>query len=195
MPAGAGTRRYEKLELWFFAANSHGGFCHAPPPPQRGTSPRTTLAMTPTPFLRPRGGRAPRLAKSSAALHFLIPPSTVGLRLGRFCRWRAGIEVDWRAHPGSQSRACFRCSRSCRLGSAHQGMRSWSCGLVRRVGTADSATPHPTQAGDKPPHYIGYDPRAPSPPQRGTSPRTTLAMTPEPLHRPSGGQAPALHWL
>ena len=39
---------------------------------------------------------------------------------------------------------------------AHQGMKSRSCGLVQRIGTADSATPHPTPAGDKPlaPHYI-----------------------------------------
>ena len=39
MPAGAGTPRYEKRELWFGTANRHGGFCHAPPRPQRGTSP------------------------------------------------------------------------------------------------------------------------------------------------------------
>ena len=40
MPAGAGTRRYEKRELRFGTANWHGGFCHAPPRPLRGTSPR-----------------------------------------------------------------------------------------------------------------------------------------------------------
>ena len=39
MPAGAGTPRYEKPELWFGTANLRGGFCHAPPRPQRGTSP------------------------------------------------------------------------------------------------------------------------------------------------------------
>ena len=27
MPAGAGTPRYEKRELWFGTANRHGGFC------------------------------------------------------------------------------------------------------------------------------------------------------------------------
>ena len=32
MPAGAGTPRYEKPELWFGTANWHGGFCHAPTP-------------------------------------------------------------------------------------------------------------------------------------------------------------------
>ena len=39
----------------------------------------------------PCGGQAP-------ALHFLIPPSTIGLQFGTFRPWRAGIEVDWRAH-------------------------------------------------------------------------------------------------
>ena len=39
MPAAAGTPRYEKPELWFGTANWHGGFCHAPRRPQRGTSP------------------------------------------------------------------------------------------------------------------------------------------------------------
>ena len=46
----------------------------------------------------PSGGQAPRLAKSSTALHFLIPPSTIGLQFGTFRPWRAGIEVDRRAH-------------------------------------------------------------------------------------------------
>ena len=39
----------------------------------------------------PSGGQAP-------ALHFLIPPSAIGLQFGTFRPWRAGIEVDWRAH-------------------------------------------------------------------------------------------------
>ena len=50
-----------------------------------------------TPHPDPSGGQAPRLAKSSTALHFLIPPSTIGLQFGTFRRWRAGIEVDRRA--------------------------------------------------------------------------------------------------
>ena len=52
MPACAGTPRYEKPESWVGSANWHGGFCHSPPRPQRGTSPsprvvfdRTTLAL------------------------------------------------------------------------------------------------------------------------------------------------------
>ena len=64
----------------------------------------------------PNGGPAP-------ALHFLIPPSTIGLQFGTFRRWKAGIEVDWRAHPGSESGTCFRNNRLCRLPPAHQGMK------------------------------------------------------------------------
>ena len=45
----------------------------------------------------PSGGQAPRLAKSSTALHFLVPPSAIGLQFGMIRRWRAGIEVDRRA--------------------------------------------------------------------------------------------------
>ena len=43
MPAAAGTRRSEKPELWSGKARWPGGFCHARPRPQRGTSPRTTF--------------------------------------------------------------------------------------------------------------------------------------------------------
>ena len=44
MPAAAGTPKYEKPELWLSTANWHGGFCHAPPRPLRGTSPRATFS-------------------------------------------------------------------------------------------------------------------------------------------------------
>ena len=47
MPAGAGTPRYEKPELWFSTANWHGGFCQAPAPPQRGTSPSHYISPSP----------------------------------------------------------------------------------------------------------------------------------------------------
>ena len=207
MPAGAGTPRCEKPELWLGTANSHGGFCHAPPQPQRGTSPRATFshsaiglqfgrfrrwragievdwrahpgsesgtcfhsnrscrlapahqgmksgscglaqrigtADSATPHPDPSGGQAP-------ALHFLIPPSAIGLQFGTFRRWRAGMEVDWRAHPGSESGTCFHSNRSCRLGPAHQGMKSGSCGLVQRIGTVDSAEPHPDASGGQAP--------------------------------------------
>ena len=52
--------------------------------------------------------------------------------------------------PGSKSGTCFHSNRSSRLAPAHQGMKSRSCGSVQRIGTADSATPHPAPAGDKP---------------------------------------------
>ena len=45
MLAGAGTRRYEKPELWLGTANWHGGFRHAPPRPQRGTSPPRYISL------------------------------------------------------------------------------------------------------------------------------------------------------
>ncbi len=44
IPADAGTPRFENPELRFYAAESHGGFCHAQAPPQRGTSPRATFS-------------------------------------------------------------------------------------------------------------------------------------------------------
>ena len=44
MPGGAGTSRGDKPELWLGIANWQGGYCHAPPRPQRGTSPRTTFS-------------------------------------------------------------------------------------------------------------------------------------------------------
>ncbi len=59
---------------------------------------RIGTAVSATPHPDPSGGQAPRLAKSSTALHFLIPPSAIGLQFGMIRRWRAGIEVDRRAH-------------------------------------------------------------------------------------------------
>ena len=78
MPATAGTPRYEKPELWF------------------GTSELARRILL-TPHPDPSGGQAP-------ALHFLIPPSTIGLQFGTFRRWKAGIEVDWRAHFRTKTR-------------------------------------------------------------------------------------------
>ena len=71
VPVAAGPPRYEKRELWVGTANWDGGFCHAAPRPQRGTSPRATFS------------------------HSAIG---IGLQFGTFRPWRAGIEVDWRAH-------------------------------------------------------------------------------------------------
>ena len=80
---------------------------------------RIGTADSATPHPDPSGGQAPRLAKSSTALHLLIPPSTFGLQFGTFRRWRAGIEVDWRAHPGSESGMCFRAKTGGGLASPH----------------------------------------------------------------------------
>ena len=100
----------------------------------------------------PSWGQAP-------ALHFSCDP---GLSLfGR--RWlvspaRAGI------YPGSESGTCFRTNRPCRLAPAHQGMKSRSCGLVQRIGTADSATPHPDPSGGQAPRLATVFDRATFPP-------------------------------
>ena len=56
MPAGAGTPRYENSELRFYAATSHGGFCHAPRP-QRGTSPSPREVFDRTTFPNPHPSR------------------------------------------------------------------------------------------------------------------------------------------
>ena len=105
---------------------------------------RIGTADSATPHPDPSGGQAP-------ALHFLIPPSAIGLQFGTFRRWRAGIEVDWRAHPGSESGTCFHSNRPCRLPPAHQVIKSRSCGFVQRIGTVDSATPHPDPCGGQAP--------------------------------------------
>ena len=100
----------------------------------------------------PSGGQAPRLAKSSTALHILIPPSATGLQVGTFRPLRAGIEVDWRAHPGSESGTCFHSNCSCRLGPAHQGMKIGCIGWWK--GQVSSVPRNPLLAGDKPQRYI-----------------------------------------
>ena len=79
MPAASGTPRYEN-EAWSLEGN--------------------WVSLVP-PHPDPCGGQAP-------ALHFLIPPSTISLQFGTFRRRRAGMEGDWRAHPGSESGTCFR---------------------------------------------------------------------------------------
>ena len=45
----------------------------------------------------------------------------------------------------------FRTNRPCRLAPAHHGMKRPNCGLVQRIGTADSATPHPDPSGGQAP--------------------------------------------
>ena len=55
-----------------------------------------------------------------------------------------------------ESGVCFHSNRSCRLAPAHQGMKNRICGLVQRVGAADSATPHPDPSGGQAPalHFL-----------------------------------------
>ena len=106
-----------------------------------GTSPSARIS---SPHPDPSGGQAP-------ALHFFIPPSTIGLQVGTFRRWRAGIEVDCRAHPGSESGTCFHSNCSCRLAPARQGMKNRCFGLVQRIRTVSSATPHPDASGGQAP--------------------------------------------
>ena len=86
--------------------------CRLPPAHQGmksgscGLVQRIGTAVSATPHPDPSGGQAP-------ALHFLNPPSTIGLQSGTFRPWRTGIEVDWRAHPGSESGTCFRTKIGC----------------------------------------------------------------------------------
>ena len=67
MPAAAGTPKYEKRPVVGSAWYWHDGFCHAPP--------------------------RPRIGVQAPALHFLIPPSTIGLRAVSPVESRG-----WRAH-------------------------------------------------------------------------------------------------
>ena len=99
MPAGAGAPRYEKLELWLGTANWHRGFCHAPPPPQRGTSPSPREVFDRTTFPSPR-------------------PS--GFRLSP--EWRYGRSVGFRGTIEAKQHY-FHTNRSSRLAPAHQGMK------------------------------------------------------------------------
>ena len=108
----------------------------------------------------------------------------------------------------------FDTNSSCRLAAAHQGMKGWSCGLVRRIGTVGSPAPrHPDPSGGQAPAL-----HSPSPPlwipafagmtnggslapahqglksgSCGLARRVGTADSATPLLRPSGGQAPALH--
>ncbi len=125
MPAAAGTRRSEKPELWSGNARWPGGFCHARPRPQRGTSPRTTFFFS---------GHRPWVYNSA------------GFAGGEPASRLIGGHIPDRS-PGT----CFRTNRKCRLLRVHEGRKSRSCGLVRRVGPADSATPDPGPSGGQAP--------------------------------------------
>ena len=130
VPVAAGAPRYEGLELWLGRANWHGGFsCATPPRPQRGTSPSPRVVFDRTTFPPP-----------------LWIPAFAGMT-----KSVAG------AYPGSWSGTCFHSNRRCRQGPVHEGIKSWSCGMVGRIGTAGFC-------------------HAPPPPQRGTSPSPRLVF-------------------
>ena len=90
------------------------------------------------------GGRVLAYCMAVLPLPFWIPA------FAGMTRWAAG------AYPGSESGTCFHSNRSCRLAPAHQGMKIRSCDLVWRVGTVDSATPHPDPSGGQAPalHFL-----------------------------------------
>ena len=75
------------------------------------------------PYPDPSGGQAP-------ALHFLILPSAIGLQFGTFRQWRAGIEVDWRAHFLTNDEVD---------GGGRRGMAGWPRAFSW-LGTSSSAT-------------------------------------------------------
>ena len=95
--------------------------CRLPPAHQGmksrscGLVQRIGTADSATPHPDPSGGQAP-------ALHFLIPPSIIGLQFGTFRPGRPGIEVDWGAHPGSESGTCFRRNDDMRFADYRNGL-------------------------------------------------------------------------
>ena len=88
MPAAAGTRRSEKPELWFGTANRPGGFCHAPPRRQWGTSPSHYMPLSPPLWI----------------------PAFAGMTIRRASVYPGSV------YPGSESGMCFRTNDdTCRL--------------------------------------------------------------------------------
>ncbi len=87
-------RRSDELGVYFHSSNRS---CRLLPAHQGvktrscGLVQRIGTADSATPHPDPSGGQAP-------ALHFLVPPSIIGLQFGTFRPGRAGIEVDWGAH-------------------------------------------------------------------------------------------------
>ena len=71
-----------------------------------------------------------------------------------FFPWTTRCQFDRQARVSDVASPCrydLRTNRLCRLAPAHQGMNSRSCGLVQRIGTADSATPYPDPSGGQAP--------------------------------------------
>ena len=86
---------------------------------------RVGTADSATPHSDPSGGQAP-------ALHFLVPPSIIGLQFGTFRPGRAGIEVDWRGHFRTNDENGWRGSiPERRPGHAFVRMTRWVAGMTR----------------------------------------------------------------
>ena len=160
MPAWAGTPRDEKPELRFYAADSHGGFCHAHPPPQRGTGP------------------SPRVVFDRATFPF---PALLDSRLrgndeggaGTTC---AGAVVCGHSR-GHVPSFCYQSLIPAGAGTPRYESRRCELAVVFVCRSRHT----PPQAGDKPPPYISpsYGPRtAISPVQLGSSQRDCRANPP-----------------
>ena len=102
--------------------------------------------ILPRPTPTPAGDKPPRYIFSrptpTPAGDKPLPPSAIGLQIGTFRRRRAGIEVDWRAHPGSESGTCFRTNDEWGRGSDEGGRMVGFAGWLARpwLGTSPSAT-------------------------------------------------------
>ena len=93
------------------------------------------------PHPAPSWGQAP-------ALHFSCDP-----RLSLFGRRWLVSPAGAGIHPGSESGACVRTNRSCRLSPTHQGMKIGCIDRSKGSGVVCAPAPHPL-AGDKPQPYI-----------------------------------------
>ena len=126
MPAGAGTPRYEKPELWFGTANWHGGFSHAPRRPQRGTSPSPREVFDRATFSHSAGRPFGLVTCFRTNRSCRLAPGMRDLVIEVFgCGWchpsplDSGLRRNDEFGGGNHS---FRTNRSCRLAPAQQGM-------------------------------------------------------------------------
>ena len=64
--------------------------------------------------------------------------------------------VPWIAATHDAAYHHFRTNGACWLQPAYDGMKSRSCVVVRRIGTGDSAVPHPDPSGGQAPalHFL-----------------------------------------
>ena len=86
------------------------------------------------------------------------------------------LRYGWNVYFGSESGTCVHSDRSSLLPPAHQGMKSRSCGLVQRFGTAVSATPHLHPCGGQAPALHFFIPPSTTGLQFGTFRRWRVGM-------------------